>query len=66
MSQSNTAIDKKNGKTRQCQEPIENIPAVRRQVDEGQASKEQLKEDNSKGASFLVNVSENLGTHACV
>lgn len=65
MSQRNTAINEEDGKTRQRQEPVENISTVWRQVDESEASEEELKDDHRNRATLSVNVSEQLGTHAC-
>ncbi len=64
MSEGNAAVDEENGKTRQGEEPVENISAVRRQVDESQASEEELKNDRGDGTALLVNVGQKLGTHA--
>lgn len=66
MSQSDTAVDEEDGKTRQGKEPVENRPAIRCQVDECQASEEKLDNDHPEGTALLVNVGQKLGTHTCV
>jgi hypothetical protein len=64
MSESNTAVDEEDGKTGQRQEPREDISTALCQVHKSQASKKKLQKDDTERATLLVNIREELGTHA--
>ena len=49
---------------REGEEPVEDISAVGRQVDECETSKEELKDDDCQRTALLVDVSQELGCHA--
>jgi hypothetical protein len=66
MSQSDTAVDEEDGKTRQGQEPIEDHSAFGRQVDKCQAAEEKLENDDSHRTAFPVDVGQEIRSHACI
>jgi hypothetical protein len=65
MGKANTAVDEENGETRQGKEPVEDISTVFGQVDECKTSEEQLEDDDVDGATLLVDICEEFGSHAC-
>ena len=56
--------DEEVGKTSQGKQPGEKNGASRGKVDEGQETESKLQNDGGNGATLLVNVSEDLGSHA--
>jgi len=66
VGEADTTVDEENGKTRQRQKPAENITTVFSQVDECEAAKQELHDNNVDGAALLVDLGEELGSHACV
>jgi hypothetical protein len=65
VGKTDTTVDEENGKTGQGEKPIENYAAVLCQVDERQATEQQLQDDHVDGATLLVDLSQEFGGHAC-
>lgn len=65
VSKADSAVDEDDGKTRQGQEPVEDVAAVVCQVDECQAAEEELNDDHGDRAALLVDLGHELGCHAC-
>ena len=66
MRQSDTAVDKEDRKTRQWKEPSEDRSAIRRQVNKCQAAEEKLESDHRHRTAFLVDVGQEIRSHACM
>lgn len=66
MGKADTTVDEENGKTRQRQEPSEDFATALCQVDEREAAEQELQDDNVDGATLLVNLGQELGSHACI
>lgn len=64
MRNGDTPIDKEGGETREGEEPGEDGASAGCQVNEGQASHEELEQCDSERTTLLVNVSHELGSHA--
>lgn len=65
MGKTNTTVDEENGKTGQREEPVENLATALRQVDECEASKQELQDNDVDGATLLVDLGQELRSHAC-
>ena len=65
VSDSDSAVDEDDGETRQGKEPVEDVTAVVCQVDECQATEEELDDDHPDGTTLLVDLGHELGCHAC-
>jgi hypothetical protein len=65
VGEADTGVDEENGKTGQGEEPVEDHTSALCQVDESQATEQQLQDDHVDGAAFLVDLSQELGSHAC-
>lgn len=66
MSQSDTAVDEEDSKTRQRQEPSEDRSAIRRQINKCQAAEEKLENDHRHWTAFPVDVGQKFRSHACI
>ena len=65
MGERDAAVDEENRETGEREQPGEDVAAVGRQVDEGEAAEEQLDDDDGDGTALLVNIGEDLRSHAC-
>lgn len=63
MGNSDTAENEERRETRECQQPVEDVSTIWSQVDECQASKEELEKGDNKRTTLLVNVGEDFGPH---
>jgi len=66
MGKTNSAVNEENRKTGQRQEPVENGTTVVGQVDECETTKEKLKNNDIERTTLLVNVSQELRSHAWI
>lgn len=65
VGQTDASVNEEDSKTRERQKPAENVAAVVSKVDECQATKEELHEDDIDGTALLVDLGEEFGRHAC-
>jgi hypothetical protein len=65
VGKTDTGVDEENGKTGQGEEPIEDHASALCQIDERQATEQQLQDDHVDGATLLVDLSQEFGGHAC-
>ena len=65
VGKTNTAVDEENGKTGKGEKPVENHVTVLSQVDECEAAEQELHDNDVDGATLLVDLGQEFGSHAC-